>query len=257
MPTLGTRPRGILRLMDHADGHRYFEGLAVAHVLGGLDDSEGRVFRSHLLECGTCRARVGELRAIAHDLADVERDERRVRAAQAIDTKRRESEDEVAEAVDPVPSPRSSRITILVGLVLIIGLSLWNFTLRGALTIQEAHNRSLVNAGVVSDTGQRWTSLRTSPEIQGSAYHKGDELVVTVDGLNPEQAYGLYLHTADGTVAFSYAVIQPSNGRLYRLLNLRDDVVTVTLWNPEDADGRLGEPGEKPSGENIFEVRKP
>src|SRR5687767_13346777 len=121
----------ILRQMERADGHRYYEGLAVAHVLGGLDDTEGQVFRSHLLECVDCRARVGELRAIAHDLADVERDERRMRAAQAIDTKRREGDDGGEESDETPDVTRASRITVIVGMVLVIGLSLWNFTLRG------------------------------------------------------------------------------------------------------------------------------
>ena len=61
--------------------HRRYEEMAVAHVLGGLTPAQGRTFRSHLLECADCRARVGELRAIAHELAGVERDEERERAA--------------------------------------------------------------------------------------------------------------------------------------------------------------------------------
>src|SRR5688572_33317351 len=107
-PSLEHRVGGTLQAMDHADGHRYFEGLAVAHVLGGLDDSEGRVFRSHLLECGTCRARVGELRAISHDHADVERVELPRRPALAIATKRRAVQHESDDHRGPVASAGSS-----------------------------------------------------------------------------------------------------------------------------------------------------
>ena len=242
--------------MDHVDGHRYFEGLAVAHVLGGLDDSEGRVFRSHLLECGNCRARVGELRAIAHDLADVERDERRVRAAQAIDTKRRESEDEADEPVDPAPSPRSSRITVIVGLVLIIGLSLWNFTLRGALTVAEGHNRRLVHMGVIAETGESWEVVRSAPNIDGTVKYKGNEAVVTVDGLDPEQRYGLYVQTVDGAVASSYE-FTPEQGRLRRPVALPDDAVRVTVTDPVDVDGDVARPAGTPTGEHVFEAVKP
>jgi hypothetical protein len=242
--------------MDRPDDHRYFEGLAVAHVLGGLDDSEGRVFRSHLLECPTCRARVGELRAIAHDLADVERDERRVRAAQAIDTKRRESEEETDDRAEPVPSPRSARITVIVGLVLIIGLSLWNFTLRGALTVQEARNESLVAAGVISESGQSWRLVREAEGVDGSMKYKGEEFVLTVDGLSPGQLYGLYVQNADGAVAVHYD-FQPEDGRLRQIFKLPADAVRVAITNPVDEDGRVTQPGDKPTGERVFEAVKP
>ena len=243
--------------MDHVDGHRYFEGLAVAHVLGGLDDSEGRVFRSHLLECGNCRARVGELRAIAHDLADVERDERRVRAAQAIDTKRRESEDEIDEQAEAPPSPRSSRITVIVGLVLIIGLSLWNFTLRGALTVQEAHNRNLVAMGVIAETGEEWDVVREAPNVEGTVKHKGDEAVVTVEGLDAKQIYGVYVQNASGTVISSIELVRPENGVLRRPFDLQGDGTRITLTNPVDAEGRVARPGDTPTGDRVFEAVKP
>jgi hypothetical protein len=242
--------------MDHADGHRYFEGLAVAHVLGGLDDSEGRVFRSHLLECSNCRARVGELRAIAHDLADVERDERRVRAAQAIDTKRREAEEETDEPVEPPPSPRSSKITVIVGLVLIIGLSLWNFTLRGALTVQEAHNRSLVTMGVISETGLEWDVVRTGSDVEGTLKSKAAQFVVTVDGLNQSQIYGLYVQNADGVVAAHYD-FQPDDGRLRQVFKLQPDATRITITDPEDPQGRIARPGDTPTGDFVFEAVKP
>ena len=91
-----------------ADRHRHYEELAVTHVLGGLSESDGRVFRSHLLDCPQCRARVGELRRIANDLADAERDERRMRAAKAVETKRRDDDDEEVEPEEP-RSPRAHR----------------------------------------------------------------------------------------------------------------------------------------------------
>ena len=244
--------------MDHADGHRYFEGLAVAHVLGGLDDSEGRVFRSHLLECGNCRARVGELRAIAHDLADVERDERRVRAAQAIDTKRRESEDEAEEPDEPPPSPRSSRITVIVGLVLIIGLSLWNFTLRGALTVQESHNRSLIEMGVLAETGETWDVVRVAPGVQGTVKHEERTFLLAVDGLDAQQIYGLYLLNADGVVASHFELVKPDAGRVYHTFSLPGDVTDVIITDPDDAGSDVTRPGGTPSdGERVFEARRP
>ncbi len=241
--------------MERADGHRYFEGLAVAHVLGGLDDSEGRVFRSHLLECGSCRARVGELRAIAHDLADVERDERRVRAAQAIETKSRETDEEPEEAVEPPPSARASRMTVIVGLVLIIGLSLWNFTLRGALTVHESRNRNLVSAGVISEAGTPWTEVFEMDGVEGSVKHRGDRFVVALDGLDGEQVYGLYVETDEG-VAASH-IFKPAEGRLYQLFKLPEKATRITVTDPEDTGDDPARPGPHPDGEKVLEAVRP
>ena len=244
--------------MEHADGHRYFEGLAVAHVLGGLDDSEGRVFRAHLLECGNCRARVGELRAIAHDLADVERDERRVRAAQAIETKRRETEEEVDAVIEPMPSPRSSRITVVVGLILVIGLSLWNFTLRGALTVQEARNRNLEEMGVLAESGSPWTIVQSSSEVDGSVKSSESRFLVTVNGLDPDQIYGLYTETAEGNVVAKYEFKTGAGDALYEQFELPDSVERVILTDPADGeDGTPGRPGPTPDGVRILEATRP
>ncbi|GEM_PF-3641360 len=59
-----------------SSSHREFEDMALSHVLGGLDEARSRTFRAHLIECDHCRARVGELRALASDLAGVEREAR-------------------------------------------------------------------------------------------------------------------------------------------------------------------------------------
>ena len=243
--------------MQDDDGHRYFEGLAVAHVLGGLDDSEGRVFRSHLLECSSCRARVGELRAIAHDLADVERDERRVRAAQAIDTKRRETEEEVDEATDVMPSARSSRITVVVGLIMVLGLSLWNFTLRGTLELQQADNAKLVQAGVVADSGVEWDVVREVEGIDASAIVKDGSLLLVMDGMEPTQQYGVYAETAAGVVGQRWPIPPPEEGRIYRLLELPDDVTQITVTNPTDANGQVTRAGTAPDGEILFVATRP
>jgi hypothetical protein len=221
--------------MDDAGGHRYFEGLAVAHVLGGLDDSEGRVFRAHLLDCGSCRARVGELRAIAHDLADVERDERRVRAAQAIDTKRRESDDEVDETVDPMPSQRSSRVTVIVGLVLIIGLSLWNFTLRSGLVVQQQHNLQLLDAGVIAESGEVWTEAYEADGVDGTIKSAGTQFLVVLDGVQAGRRYEV---DAIGGSVEDYEIPPAEGTRVYRLFNaLPSDTTKITITTPSGEEG--------------------
>ncbi|MPZ72840.1 MAG: hypothetical protein GEU74_06345 [Nitriliruptorales bacterium] len=242
--------------MDDAGGHRYFEGLAVAHVLGGLDDSEGRVFRSHLLECGSCRARVGELRAIAHDLADVERDERRVRAAQAIDTKRREADEELEDAPEQVPSTRSSRVTVIIGLVLIIGLSLWNFTLRSALTVQQTIADQMRQAGVIADSGTAWDTLLAATGVEASVSHKDDRYVIAADGLKPGP-HGVYVLTASGVVVRNDDLPVQEDGRVYRLFSLPESADRVVIYRATDTNGNPVPPGPEPKGHKVFEAERP
>jgi hypothetical protein len=244
--------------MDDAGGHRYFEGLAVAHVLGGLDDSEGRVFRAHLLDCGSCRARVGELRAIAHDLADVERDERRVRAAQAIDTKRRESDEEVDETADVIPSQRSSRMTVIVGLVLIIGLSLWNFTLRGGMQVQQEINRHLMQAGVIADSGEVWTEAFEANEVEGSVKSNETQFLLTLDGLEAERTYGVYALTSGDTRVGLYPTKTTDGAtRIYHVYTLPPSTAKIMVTAPTDEDGDPALPGEHPGGVTLYEALAP
>ena len=243
--------------MQEDDGHRYFEGLAVAHVLGGLDDSEGRVFRSHLLECSSCRARVGELRAIAHDLADVERDERRVRAAQAIDTKRREAEEEVDESTDVMPSARSSRITVVIGLIMVLGLSLWNFTLRGTLELQQADYSKLMQAGVVAEFGEPWEETREITAVDGSVKEKDGQFVLILDGLPDDQIYGVFIKNTGGDVVKSDTLPAVNDGRISVVAPLPEDAQRVTVTNPSDTAGKVGLPGDMPSGEVIYDATRP
>jgi hypothetical protein len=180
---------------SEGDRHRYYEELAVSHVLGGLSESDGRAFRSHLLDCPHCRARVGELRRIANDLADVERDERRVRAAKAIETKRREDDDE-GEVEEPQPSSRGSRIATLVGLIVLVGLASWNFLLRDMIAEQ---NSRLEEARITTDLLiENNDALHSSPTGQFSAapnrvVFNEEWVVVVMDDVEAGAVYAIYL----------------------------------------------------------------
>lgn len=238
--------------MDHprdAEGHRYFEGLAVSHVLGGLDEPEGRVFRSHLLECGVCRARVGELRAIAHELADVERDERRVKAARAIETKRREVEEETPE---PAPSsPRALRVAGLLGLVVIMGLAAWAFTLRGTVTNLQLAVDQLLKASTVRELGAPWRVVHAEAGVDGTVKVHGNEMVVLLDGLESERLYNVHVLSPRGEQVFNQPM-RPTNGRLFPLIPLREPAATVVVTLSAD-----GQPAREPSGPPVFQAESP
>ncbi|MGH3665375.1 MAG: zf-HC2 domain-containing protein [Egibacteraceae bacterium] len=236
--------------MDQADRHRYFEELAVAHVLGGLPEPESRVFRSHLLECADCRARVGELRALAHDLADVERDERRVRAAQVIETKRREDEDPDEELEEIPEASRASRVTVIIGLLLVIGLSLWNFTLRQGLGRVEQINRELVAANGVLDSGEKWRTIRREESVEGSVTSRDAQFVLILDGLDDETLYGLY--TMSGAQAVEAQQFKPDDGQVNKLFALPADADAVVVKDP----GEGNTPQSVPQGLTVYEARR-
>lgn len=190
--------------MSSADSHRYFEEMAVTHVLGGLDQSEGKVFRSHLLDCADCRARVGELRALASELADVEREERRERAARAVGTKRRESDDDELIEDDFVPASRGSRIALVGGLILVMLLAAWNFTLRSRIELAQTFVTSTVTSTALLLEGEQWTVDSRVDQLSAVVAMQGGQFAIMVSGLQPGEDYGVFLQGTDGEVAFRF-----------------------------------------------------
>ncbi len=216
-----------------ADRHRYYEELAVSHVLGGLSESDGRVFRSHLLDCQHCRARVGELRRIANDLADVERDERRVRAAKAIETKRREDEDEV-DADEPVTSTRGSRVAVFIGFLLLVGLASWNFLLRDENAEQATR---LEGAQITTDLLiENREALHTSPTGQFSAppnkvVYNDEYAVIVMVGVEAGEVYAVYQLSEDNEIIDMVA--QPAvSDRMTLLIQRGEGVHNLQVIKP-------------------------
>jgi hypothetical protein len=238
-----------LRGRRESDEHREFEDMAVAHVVGGLTVDQGRMFRSHLLECTACRARVGELRAIAHDLADVERDERRLRTAKRTETKSHEGDD-----VDVPPAPRlGGRATLLMAaaLTILMALSAWNFVLRGRLQQAEQMITLLRQSVTVLQDGQPWeTVLRSGSNVDGQVSTLDQDMVIMVDGL-VERQYGVYL-LGPNDLTIHRTLVEATNGMLYEYVVNRSAV--------DSADRVLviatDELTPRPDGTTVFEARR-
>lgn len=237
-----------------ADEHRYFEGMAVVHVLGGLDESDGRVFRSHLLECSHCRARVGELRALAHDLADVERDERRVRAAKAIETKRRERADEEDDQDELPPVPPGfryyPRLILLIAVVLLMGLAAWNFTLRSTIADLQDYVGDLGVAAEVTELGTEIEPHQLMADVEASITRRDDQLVLFVTGLPDEAVHGVYQLDADDGVVGAYPILA-AEGRIHHLVRLHDDARELVVTQPSR------DLTDHPTGPRVLEARVP
>lgn len=238
-----------------ADEHRYFEGMAVVHVLGGLDESDGRVFRSHLLECSDCRARVGELRALAHDLADVERDERRVRAAKAIETKRRERTDEDdGEEERPLAPPGLRlypRLLVLIGVLLLSGLAVWNFGLRSTIANQQEKVDNLSEAAAVVAFGTEISPSEVMEGVRASIKTRDDQLVLIVTGLDDDSLHEIYQLDVERGVVDSHGGVPSVDGRIHLMMNLHEDARHLVLIDPGDG---VTDPANDP---NVLEARLP
>lgn len=229
-----------------ADAHRRYEEMAVAHVMGGLDESEGRIFRSHLLDCPDCRARVGELRALAHDLADVERDERRVRAARTLETKRREHGEDGTELEEPERGGRPRVMTVL-GVAAILALSAWNFTLRETVAKFQQDIDHSTEAAAAMEFGRPGTVLTVAEGVRGQVKTDRDSFVLLLDGLDSARVYGLYLLDARDRTVFR-AAVRPSDGRLFSLIEHQEGAVRLMLTRPE------GAPQADPDGATVFDA---
>ena len=227
-----------------ADAHRRYEEMAVAHVMGGLDESEGRDFRSHLLECTDCRARVGELRALAHDLADVERDERRVRAARAVETKRRDGGEDGIDQDEPHRPVRPRLMTVL-GVAAILALTAWNFTLRETVAQFNQDLEHSTDAAAALEFGAPATVTKRAPGVRAQAKTDRNSLVVLLDGLEDGRVYGLYLLDAMRRPLFQ-AGVMPTEGRLFSLIEYPEGAEHIVVTRPK------GAPGAKPDGEEVF-----
>jgi hypothetical protein len=236
---------------DGSDEHRPYEDMAVAHVLGGLDTDQGRVFRSHLLECSDCRARVGELRAIASDLAGVERDERRQRSARAVETKHREVED----ADEPPPPPnRDLPRWVVFGLALaVIAIGSYAFVLRTANTRLEGALEQRLEASAAMEHGDPLAvDYRAAGLTATAKVHEG-RVALLIEGLDDETAYGVYLlddQESGSRTTYRHPLIA-RDGKVFVLLPLggQEDRLMVTI--PERA------PALDPDGQRVLEVLVP
>jgi hypothetical protein len=230
------------------DAHRPYEDMAVAHVLGGLDSDDGRLFRSHLLECSDCRARVGELRAIASDLAGVERDERRERSAKAVETKRRNDES-VAEATPP-ERPGFSRWVVLGLAVAIVGLIAYSVVMRGNNDRLQLALDDRLLAIAAMENGEEQDVVFRSAGINATAKVDGNRLVLLIEGVEQDTNFGLYL--LDGPAGEEQTVyrevVASDGGRIFEWVPLTGAEDRMVLTMPDAGIG------PEPSGQRMLEV---
>jgi hypothetical protein len=228
--------------------HGNFERLVVGHVLGDLPDVDASRFRSHLLGCRDCRARVAELRGIAADLADAERDELARARVRTEAPRRVDHPDE--------PHPRDGqRLTVrhvtaaaVVVVVLAAAMAFWNLHLRAT---------SANSLAIAQDQGATLEALANglplelelASGISGIAVADGERVALSLTGVptpaENEVLVAWFLGGSDGPAPFAVAPAgQPLDGNL-----------AVTIEDPGASDlviTRETRPAEEPAGPELL-----
>jgi hypothetical protein len=164
--------------------HGKFERLVVGHVLGDLPESDASRFRAHLLGCRECRARVAELRGIAADLADAERDEL-ARAQVRTETPRRVDEPDASFATTgPRITVRHVTVAVVVVVLLSTAMAFWNLYLRQAnaeyLAVVEDREATLENLAKGLPL-----ELELASGVSGLAVADGEQVALSLAGIDP------------------------------------------------------------------------
>ncbi len=209
---------------EHAD----FERLVVGHVLGDLPGADASRFRSHLLGCRGCRARVAELRGIAADLADAERDEL-ARAQVRTETPRR-----VDRGQEPFPTG-GQRITVrhvtvatVVVVVLAAAMAFWNLHLRevSASYFAVAEDRGATLEAFANGVP---LELELASGLSGLAVADGEQVALSLAGVDPPAADEVF-------VAWFLGVEDVEDGITAVVLlgpqQLEDDAFATTVADP-------------------------
>lgn len=228
------------------EGHRRFDGLALDHVLGGLSGRKASDFRTHLATCADCRSRVAELRGIAAELGEVERDERSREQLRTEVVRRDEAEHGPVAPTRRLTIGHVTAVTIVV-LLLAAGVAFWNLHLR---TQVDAY------ASVVSSQSDALRDLATGVEVDaqlrngvsGRFVATDDRVAFALAGLQlrPREMAAVWVTDGDGEVALTQAVpgeLLTEGG--YAGVVDRDEVVTVTITRED------GQPGAAPAGREL------
>ena len=231
---------------DDQQPHERYDGLALDHVLGGLSGRAASEFRSHLATCRDCRSRVAELRGIAAELGEIERDERSRARLQTEVARRDESDHQPAEPTRRLTLGHVTIATVVV-LLLAAGVAFWNLHLRTVLGAYESVVTSQSDAlddlasGVLLDAD-------LAEGVSGRLVASDERLAFTLAGLDITGDEVVAVWAADehgdvGLVAFVPADVL--DGGTYAGVIDLEGVTEVTITR------EFGQPGSSPAGEEL------
>jgi len=228
---------------DDQPPHERYDGLALDHVLGGLSGRAASEFRSHLATCRDCRSRVAELRGIAAELGEIERDERSRGRLQTEVSRRDESDRQPAVPTRRLTIGHVTLATVLV-LLLAAGVAFWNLHLRTTIGAYET---------VVSSQSEALRELATGVLVEadlaegvtGRLVVTDERLAFTLANLDVASDEVAAVWVTDDAGAVEVVAAAPSqllDGGTYAGVVDLDGVAAVTITL------EAGQPGTAPAG---------
>lgn len=234
-----------------AGQHDRYERLAVAHVLGGLDEVAAADFRAHLLQCRQCRRQVAELQDLAAELAVAEREERaQLRVKTAVEDEDEEDEGSAADTDLPWGFGRTAS-AVLAGTVLIVlaALLVWNMDLHQRL--RHATSTAAVREGVLSELAEGVAvPAEFGQGAQGLVVVDGRDVTASLAGLpelEPGQVLVVWLGHGSLDEVETYDASGVVDGRV--AFTKRAPGATRLLITVEPAP-----PGQRPTGPRVVEA---
>lgn len=231
---------------ERHERHERYDGLALDHVLGGLSGRDASEFRSHLAACGECRSRVAELRGIAAELGEIERDERSRARLQTEVARRDESEHAPAAPTRRLTIGHVTVATVIV-LLLAAGVAFWNLHLRTVVGAYESVVTSQSDALRELASGVL-LEVDLAEGVAGRLAAADEQLAFTLAGLDTasDDVVAVWVTDEDGDIGLvTAAPADLLEGGTYAGVIDRDGVVAVTITR------EAGQPGASPAGREL------
>ena len=228
--------------------HGKFERLVVGHVLGDLPENDASRFRAHLLGCRECRARVAELRGIAADLADAERDELARAQVRTEAPRRVDQPDASVPTTGPRITVRHVTVAVVVVVLLSTAMAFWTLYLRqdnaeylAVVEDREATLENLANGLPLE--------LELASGVSGLVVADGEQVALSLAGIDPlaegEQLFAWFVGVEDAEEGID-AILLATADQLGA-----DDALATTIADPGGTElvitretARGGRPGD-------------
>jgi anti-sigma-K factor RskA len=191
--------------VDTPLSHREFEELAAGWVLSVLEPDDEAAFRRHLATCERCERDVRELEGVVGDLAYAAPPAEppaalwpTIRGQLGATARARPRRLRPPRAAGAARSPWVVRLAAAAGVVLLVGLALWNVSLRDANDAYRARVATLDQVvALANDPTTRAIALKGAPAQQGArvtvlASSRQDRGALLVEGLPPPPAGKVY-----------------------------------------------------------------
>lgn len=192
--------------------HEKWDELAVGHVLSALEPEDEEIFARHLRGCSLCLRTITEMTAVASHLAyaappseppaelkdSIFDAVRRTGRPPALPNQRPGLESisagSASSRVFREPSRWVRALSMAAGVIVIVGLGLWNVNLRATAELsQQAVARLERVERLTADPSTLRVAMTSGSGAKGTALVRGSEVVTLVNGLPKNDPNSIYV----------------------------------------------------------------